>query len=124
MHVVLHLYILRGEQRYEPTGGDMIQRYSFTALKEISPGVFDTGFKEDVDGDIVLYPDYLAALEEKDRRIADLQTETARLYSLTIEKDKEIAALKDELAKLRAFWDQSRLADKQTFETYDWRQKP
>ena len=33
---------------------------------------------------------------------------------------KLIAKLKEENAKLRAFWEWSRLADKMTFEQYHW----
>jgi len=36
-------------------------------------------------------------------------------------KTERIAALKAEAAKHKAFWDQSRLADKQSFEAYDWK---
>lgn len=39
-------------------------------------------------------------------------------YYLAEEVDKQIAALNAELKKYKAFWEQSRLADRQTFEIY------
>jgi len=79
-----------------------------------------------------------AELKEKQQHILELEMRIETLSSLVaassdlLEHHKQaeeqiigmterIAALKAEAAKHKAFWDQSRLADKQSFEAYDWK---
>ena len=42
-------------------------------------------------------------------------------YYLAEEVDKQIAALEAQMEKYKAFWEQSRLADRQAFEMYVWK---